>query len=199
MSQPRRTKATEDFKLAPTGVLFSSDVTARGIDIPGVTCVIQADIHRLGRTARAGNEGQGILVLSKWEQFFLQKKDVLAAGLDKNLIPHADMESMNRTGSGSMLDDMRARVKSALVRTDEKIKEQAYIAWMGYYKSSLRDLGWKDVELVQRANDMARDIFLYPGYQAPDNPASTWVPPPIMAKTIGMMGLRDWWTGWTGR
>jgi ATP-dependent RNA helicase MSS116 len=44
LSQPRRTKATEDFKLAPTGVLFSSDVTARGIDIPGVTCVIQAGL-----------------------------------------------------------------------------------------------------------------------------------------------------------
>ncbi|CAE6427925.1 unnamed protein product [Rhizoctonia solani] len=199
MSQPRRTKATEDFKLAPTGVLFSSDVTARGIDIPGVTCVIQAGlpasaeqyIHRLGRTARAGNEGHGILVLAKWEQFFLHKKDVFAAGLDKSLIPHADTEAINRTGSGSMLDDMRARVKSALVRTDEKTKEQAYIAWMGYYKGSLRDLGWKDVELVRRANDMARDVFLYPGYQASDNPASTWVPPPILAKTIGMMGLRE--------
>ncbi|GAB1521630.1 hypothetical protein RhiTH_004727 [Rhizoctonia solani] len=199
MSQPRRTKATEDFKLAPTGVLFSSDVTARGIDIPGVTCVIQAGlpasaeqyIHRLGRTARAGNEGHGILVLSKWEQFFLSKKDVLTAGLDKNLTPHADAELINRAGPGSMLDDMRARVKSALVRTDEKTKEQAYIAWIGYYKSSLRDLGWKDVELVHRANDMARDVFLYPGYQASDNPVSTWVPPPILAKTIGMMGLRE--------
>ncbi|ELU40051.1 ATP-dependent RNA helicase [Rhizoctonia solani AG-1 IA] len=192
MSQPRRTKATEDFKLAPTGVLFSSDVTARGIDIPGVTCVIQAglpaNIHRLGRTARAGNEGHGILVLSKWEQFFLSKKDVLTAGLDKNLTPHADAELINRAGPGSMLDDMRARVKSALVRTDEKTKEQA---WIGYYKSSLRDLGWKDVELVHRANDMARDVFLYPGYQASDNPVSTWVPPPILAKTIGMMGLRE--------
>ncbi|KAF8754256.1 Type III restriction enzyme, res subunit [Rhizoctonia solani] len=194
-----RTKATEDFKLAPTGVLFSSDVTARGIDIPGVTCVIQAGlpasaeqyIHRLGRTARAGNEGHGILVLSKWEQFFLSKKDVLTAGLDKNLTPHADAELINRAGPGSMLDDMRARVKSALVRTDEKTKEQAYIAWIGYYKSSLRDLGWKDVELVHRANDMARDVFLYPGYQASDNPVSTWVPPPILAKTIGMMGLRE--------
>ncbi|KAG8706464.1 hypothetical protein FRC09_002393, partial [Ceratobasidium sp. 395] len=44
LSQPRRTKANEDFKRAPTGVLFSSDVTARGIDIPGVTCVIQAGL-----------------------------------------------------------------------------------------------------------------------------------------------------------
>ncbi|KAJ1307192.1 hypothetical protein OPQ81_001307 [Rhizoctonia solani] len=199
MSQPRRTKATEDFKLAPTGVLFSSDVTARGIDIPGVTCVIQAGlpasaeqyIHRLGRTARAGNEGHGILVLSKWEQFFLTKKDVLSAGLDKKLIPHADTELINRTGSGAALNDMRARVKSALAKTDEKTKEQAYIAWMGYYKGSLRDLRWKDVELVRRANDMARDVFLYAGYQPSEQPASAWIPPPILAKTIGMMGLRD--------
>ncbi|KAG8716150.1 hypothetical protein FRC08_009807 [Ceratobasidium sp. 394] len=144
LSQPRRTKANEDFKRAPMGVLFSSDVTARGIDIPGVTCVIQAGlpanaeqyIHRLGRTARAGNEGHGILVLADWEKFFLGKRD----------------------------------------------------AWIGYYKGSLRDLGWSDVELVQRANDLARYTYLYRGYR----PASaTWIPPPIFAKTIGMMGLRD--------
>ncbi|KAG8733674.1 hypothetical protein FRC11_004136 [Ceratobasidium sp. 423] len=199
MSQPRRTKATEDFKLAPMGVLFSSDVTARGIDIPGVTCVIQAGlptsaeqyVHRLGRTARAGNEGHGILVLAKWEQFFLHKKDVLATGLDKNLVPHSGTESINRIGSGAVLNDMRDRVKSALAKTDEKSKEQAYIAWIGYYKGSLRDLGWKSVELVRRANDMARDVFLYAGYQPSDGPASAWIPPPILAKTIGMMGLQD--------
>ncbi|CUA67268.1 ATP-dependent RNA helicase MSS116, mitochondrial [Rhizoctonia solani] len=199
MSQPRRTKAMEAFKLAPTGVLFSSDVTARGIDIPGVTCVIQAGlpasaeqyIHRLGRTARAGNEGHGILVLAKWEAFFLRKKDVLAAGLDKNIVPYQDTELINRTGSGAVLNDMRARVKSALANTDEKSKEQAYVAWIGYYKGVLRDLGWNDVELVRRANDMARDVFLYAGYQTSDNSTSQWVPPPVMAKTIGMMGLRE--------
>ncbi|KAH7342103.1 P-loop containing nucleoside triphosphate hydrolase protein [Rhizoctonia solani] len=199
MSQPRRTKATEDFKLAPTGVLFSSDVTARGIDIPGVTCVIQAGlpasaeqyIHRLGRTARAGNEGQGILVLAQWERFFLRKRDVLAAGLDKNLTPHAEAGLINQTGPSAVLNDMRARVNSALAKTDEKTKEQAYIAWIGYYKGSLRDLGWKAVELVQRANDMARDVFLYAGYQSPDRSASEWTPPPILAKTIGMMGLQE--------
>lgn len=59
---------------------------------------------------------------------------------------------------------------------------------MGYYKGSLRDIGWTAVELVQRANDMARDTLLYQGYHGP---SSGWVPPPILAKTIGMMGLRD--------
>lgn len=63
---------------------------------------------------------------------------------------------------------------------------------MGYYKGSLRDLGWTELELVRRANDMARYAFLYQGYQStPGQPTADWVPPPIFAKTIGMMGLRD--------
>ncbi|QRV74969.1 DEAD/DEAH box helicase [Ceratobasidium sp. AG-Ba] len=200
LTQPRRTKATEDFKRAPTGVLFSSDVTARGIDIPGVTCVIQAGlpanaeqyIHRLGRTARAGNDGHGVLVLAEWERFFLGKKDVCAAGLDQRLIPHADTEHFNETGPDTILESMRARVKDALNNTDERTKEQAYIAWIGYYKGCLRDLGWSEVELVQRANDLVRNTYLYRGYQPdPTIPVSTWIPPPIFAKTIGMMGLRE--------
>ncbi|QRW03872.1 DEAD/DEAH box helicase [Ceratobasidium sp. AG-Ba] len=191
---------TEDFKRAPTGVLFSSDVTARGIDIPGVTCVIQAGlpanaeqyIHRLGRTARAGNDGHGVLVLAEWERFFLGKKDVCAAGLDQRLIPHADTEHFNETGPDTILESMRARVKDALNNTDERTKEQAYIAWIGYYKGCLRDLGWSEVELVQRANDLVRNTYLYRGYQPdPTIPVSTWIPPPIFAKTIGMMGLRE--------
>lgn len=46
-------------------VLISSDGMARGIDIVGIDCVINYDapshfrsyLHRVGRTARAGNEG----------------------------------------------------------------------------------------------------------------------------------------------
>jgi hypothetical protein len=41
MSQSARTKATDAFRAAPEGVLFSSDVTARGIDVKGVTAVVQ--------------------------------------------------------------------------------------------------------------------------------------------------------------
>lgn len=48
MSQPKRTKATDAFRAAPTGVLFSSDVTARGIDVQGVTGVIQVGLPANG-------------------------------------------------------------------------------------------------------------------------------------------------------
>lgn len=87
----------------------------------------QIDIHRLGRTARAGNEGQGILVLADWEKFFLRKKDVVVAGLHQRLTPHPNTEGFNATGANAPLNDMRARVRDALSRTDEKSKEQAYV------------------------------------------------------------------------
>ncbi|KAK0391042.1 hypothetical protein NLU13_0544 [Sarocladium strictum] len=71
LTQPQREKAASMFKSMRTGILFSSDVTARGMDFPDVTHVIQMDvptdretyIHRLGRTARQGKEGTGYLVL----------------------------------------------------------------------------------------------------------------------------------------
>jgi ATP-dependent RNA helicase MSS116 len=48
MSQSKRTKATEAFRAAPRGVLFSSDVTARGIDVQGVTGVVQIGLPMNG-------------------------------------------------------------------------------------------------------------------------------------------------------
>jgi ATP-dependent RNA helicase MSS116 len=39
MSQSKRMKVTEEFRDAKTGIMFSSDVVARGIDIPGVSLV----------------------------------------------------------------------------------------------------------------------------------------------------------------
>ncbi|KAI9672095.1 MAG: hypothetical protein M1831_001908 [Alyxoria varia] len=70
LSQSQRTRAAEMFRNSKTAILMSSDVTARGMDFPNVTHVIQmglpqtreAYIHRLGRTARAGAEGEGWLI-----------------------------------------------------------------------------------------------------------------------------------------
>jgi len=71
LTQIQRTRAAESFRRAKTGVLFSSDVTARGMDFPNVTHVIQMDapreresyIHRLGRTGRQSKDGEGWLLL----------------------------------------------------------------------------------------------------------------------------------------
>ncbi|KAF4950973.1 hypothetical protein FGADI_7845 [Fusarium gaditjirri] len=71
LSQIQRQRAADRFREARTGVLLSSDVTARGMDFPNVTHVIQIDtpreresyIHRLGRTGRQNKEGQGWLII----------------------------------------------------------------------------------------------------------------------------------------
>ena len=65
-SQPQRTRIAEQFREGTKLVMFSSDVSARGMDYPGVTAVVQVGmpsdkaqyIHRLGRTARASRRGQ---------------------------------------------------------------------------------------------------------------------------------------------
>ncbi|KAK8118885.1 uncharacterized protein PG998_003511 [Apiospora kogelbergensis] len=75
LTQPARTRSAESFRRVKEGLLISSDVTARGMDFPGVTHVIQIGlppdrdqyIHRLGRTGRAGRAGEGWLLLSEDE------------------------------------------------------------------------------------------------------------------------------------
>jgi ATP-dependent RNA helicase MSS116 len=82
LSQAQRTRAADEFRFAKTGVLFSSDVTARGMDFPNVTHVIQVGlpreresyIHRLGRTARAGKEGQGWLIVTPFERHEINRR-----------------------------------------------------------------------------------------------------------------------------
>jgi len=48
MSQSKRMKVTEEFREAKTGIMFSSDVVARGIDIPGVSLVMQIGLPMNG-------------------------------------------------------------------------------------------------------------------------------------------------------
>ena len=79
-SQAARTKAADQFRASKSAVMMSSDVTARGMDFPDVTFVIQIGlpssreqyVHRLGRTGRAGKSGEGLLILADFEKYILR-------------------------------------------------------------------------------------------------------------------------------
>jgi len=72
-SQEQRLQALQDFKDGKIQVLVATDIVARGIDIDGVTHVVNYDfpvnpedyIHRIGRTGRAGAQGDAISLVPK--------------------------------------------------------------------------------------------------------------------------------------
>ncbi|MFA5521979.1 MAG: DEAD/DEAH box helicase [Castellaniella sp.] len=78
-SQADRMKALQAFKDGELEVLVATDVAARGLDVAGVPCVINYDlpfspedyVHRIGRTGRAGAEGEAIALFTRDEERYL--------------------------------------------------------------------------------------------------------------------------------
>ena len=79
-SQGARQAALEAFRAGKVRVLVATDIAARGIDIDGISHVINVDlpnvsesyVHRIGRTARAGKDGIAISLCDSEERAFLK-------------------------------------------------------------------------------------------------------------------------------
>ncbi|EAY20989.1 DEAD/DEAH box helicase family protein [Trichomonas vaginalis G3] len=79
MAQSIRMENLESFRKLEKGILLSTDVAARGIDIPDIEWIIQYDapqkesmfIHRIGRTARIGRSGSAIVFLREHEDGYI--------------------------------------------------------------------------------------------------------------------------------
>lgn len=84
-SQTARQKALTDFKQVKIQALVATDIASRGIDINELKYVINYDmpkmsetyVHRIGRTGRAGNEGQAISFCSYQEISLLRDVEKL--------------------------------------------------------------------------------------------------------------------------
>ncbi|MEO5367659.1 MAG: DEAD/DEAH box helicase [Magnetococcus sp. WYHC-3] len=79
-SQSARERALEAFRDGAARVLVATDIAARGIDVDGISHVINFDlpnepesyVHRIGRTARAGRDGSAISFCDSDERLFLR-------------------------------------------------------------------------------------------------------------------------------
>ncbi len=79
-SQGQRERALASFKAGETRALVATDIAARGIDVDGISHVIQyelpnvpeAYVHRIGRTARAGAGGSAISLVADDERNLLR-------------------------------------------------------------------------------------------------------------------------------
>lgn len=88
MSQTKRRQVMENFRKAKLQILVASDIAARGLDVEGITQVVNYDIphdpdwyvHRIGRTGRAGSEGTAITFYTadetRWLQNLEKKLDI---------------------------------------------------------------------------------------------------------------------------
>ena len=131
MKQNERSKNLELFKNSKSGILLATDVAARGIDIPEIEWIIQFDapqdpsmfIHRVGRTARIGHNGNAILFLRDHE-------DAYVDFLNQDGIVMQDMEIPIPNDSEDMINLIRNSISK-----DEELYKKSMRALVSYVRS----------------------------------------------------------------
>jgi ATP-dependent RNA helicase RhlE len=117
-SQPQRIKALEDFKKGSIRVLVATDIAARGLDIDQLPHVVNYElpqvpedyIHRIGRTGRAGTEGEALSLVCVDEHRLLKDiekllrrelpKDVVTGYAPDPSIPAEPIQTGRQSGGG---------------------------------------------------------------------------------------------------
>jgi ATP-dependent RNA helicase RhlE len=120
-SQEQRLRALQDFKDGKVQVLVATDIVARGIDIDGITQVVNYDfpvnpedyVHRIGRTGRAEKRGEAISFVPDEDANLLGILELtIARRLAKKRLKGFDYHApkrLNDTGSGPQKRDWRKR------------------------------------------------------------------------------------------
>ena len=143
LGQSAREKALNDFKAGKSDVLIATDVAARGIDIDGITHVINYQcpedektyVHRIGRTARAGAAGIAVTFVD-WDELARWKMidTALVLGLPEPVETYSSSEHLYEmlnipAGSSGRMNKKSAtpvdKPKSDRPKTDRPKSEKA--------------------------------------------------------------------------
>ncbi len=141
LSQQQRSRASNLFRMSKSGILLTSDVTARGMDFPGVTHVIQVGlpmdkdtyVHRLGRTARGEQQGTGFLLLTEMEKSgagsILRRMPLTEdASLETARIDMSQEAQLSQSAA-----EILTQTINALKLAHPDLKNQSYVASFGVY------------------------------------------------------------------
>lgn len=149
MIPKKRTGYFQKFKSLSAGVMFSTDVAARGIDIPDVDWIIQMAapkdpsffVHRIGRTARAGKKGGALLYITPEEEAYielLRGRGVPLRNLQEDTLSPL-YQTLLQENYQYNKDDILTLMKS-ISKSDREILESgstAFISFIRAYKENL--------------------------------------------------------------
>jgi superfamily II DNA/RNA helicase len=139
LGQSAREKALNDFKAGKSDVLVATDVAARGIDIDGITHVINYQcpedektyVHRIGRTARAGADGISVTFVD-WDDLARWKMidTALQLGLGEPEETYSSSEHLYQTlniptGSNGRITKAKTVAKSEKSQPVTKVSKPA--------------------------------------------------------------------------
>ena len=141
LTQESRTRSAHIFRTAKSSILLSSDVTARGMDFPDVTHVIQVGlptsrdtyIHRVGRTARGNKNGEGWLFVTP-----LEHREATARLQRLPLKPDRTLETatVDMTKDAQLPANVAQTLTQVISATKDapmELKAKAYLATLGYF------------------------------------------------------------------
>ena len=164
LDQRQRTSNSERFRRAESAIMVSSDVTARGMDFPNVSHVIQIGlpkneddyVHRLGRTGRAGKSGEGWLLLNNDERDeFRRKMGHSGIKIDEAQDMHtANLDMTQAAQIPSNVARVMQLVESGVKVVPFSQKAQTYMSLLGVLsqQNSRRD----KQSIIDMMNDLAK-------------------------------------------
>ncbi len=101
MKQGARTRVMNDFKANRVNILVATDVASRGIDVEGITHVINYDVprypkdyvHRIGRTGRMKRDGKAISLVTPDDiEFFMRIEDYIGMKINRIDVENGKVE-----------------------------------------------------------------------------------------------------------
>ncbi len=165
-TQAAREKALNSFREGKIKVLIATDIAARGIDVPGISHVINYDIpsdpesyvHRIGRTARAGREGIAISFCGLGETLALRAVESvirMKIPVDTSHSFHGVAASTSSVFEGRMLSKGQGRKFESKVDAARKITSGRKIS-RATDTASMSNNGAKTVSEIKPARNDER-------------------------------------------
>lgn len=182
LDQAKRSRISQRFRHCKDqpSIMFTSDVSARGVDYPSVTRVIQLGIppskamyvHRVGRTGRRGRDGRADLVVMDFESAFIafqlddmplqelspasfaNEVEQLAQESDRAPLPKlvAPMEPRLQTLESALIPKAQSRIRAETV-------QGVFSSLFGYYYSLRQMLRISNAHILESVQSLIQGLM----------------------------------------